>query len=144
LAGKYSLSTKLEVFSNKAASLNRLIFELLYPKKELAIYETYLEIRRIKGLRHTKYQTVHRRMKNLERQRWIVKKGSKKTQPGTNAPLYQLSKRAVAALELDKVNMNKFLMDANDELVEEITRILAYFRESSNKTNTQIKYSPKL
>jgi hypothetical protein len=83
LARKKCKGAKLEVFSNKAATLNRLIFELLRAKKELATYDAYLEVRRIKGFKHTKLQTVDARMKKLLQQRLIVKKGTKKTQPGT-------------------------------------------------------------
>jgi len=133
LARKKCKGAKLEVFSNKAATLNRLIFELLRAKKELATYDAYLEVRRIKGFKHTKLQTVDARMKKLLQQRLIVKKGTKKTQPGTDASLYQLSSRAVTALELDKVSMDRFLMEANDELLLEMARLLASFRECASK-----------
>ena len=134
--------TKLEVFSGKAGPLNRLIFEILRTKK-LAIYDTYLEVRRVRGFRHKKYQIVDRRMKKLLEQGWLILEGTKKTQPGTDAPLYRLSNKGYNALDLDKVSMDRFLSEANEELQLEMTKLLARFQESVAKQNsTRQKIEP--
>ena len=67
--------TELDVFSGREAKLNRVIFIVLDSKNLLTSYDMYLEIRRIKGFRHVKRQTVDRRMKALCEQGWIVKYG---------------------------------------------------------------------
>ena len=133
MARKKPKGTELPVFTGRAAKLNRAIFEVLRAKQSLASYDAYLEVRRIKGYRHTKYQTVDRRMKKLHQQRWITKKGTKKTRPGSDSPLYELSNRGQTALELDKVSMTRFVKEANDDLLLELRRILASFREFTRR-----------
>ncbi len=94
---KQSKGTDLPVFQGTKARLNRAIFEVLRVKK-LVSYDTYLEIRRMKGYRHCKYQIVDQRLKRLYDERWIFKNGIKRTQPGTDSPLYELSLRGQTAL----------------------------------------------
>jgi len=67
--------TELKVFSGREAKLNRVIFMILDSKNLLASYSMYLEIRRIKGFRHVKRQSVDRRMKALCEQGWVMKRG---------------------------------------------------------------------
>jgi hypothetical protein len=129
-----SKGTDLPVFRGTKAKLNRAIFEVLRVKK-LASYDTYLEIRRMKGHRHYKYQVVDRRLKRLYDERWIFKNGIKRTQPGTDTPTYELSLRGQTALEMDKTIRSRFLREANDDLLLQMKRLLADFRESTHKKN---------
>jgi hypothetical protein len=128
------------VFSGRAGPLNRLIFEILRSKK-VASYDIYLEVRRVKGFKHKKYQAVDRRIKKLVEQGWLIVEGTKTTKPGTEASLYRLSSGGPTALEVDKVSMNRFLSEANDEMQMQMTKLLASFRErlagtrSSSSTN---------
>jgi hypothetical protein len=89
MVGEHTKSIGLPVFRGTKAKLNRTILEVLRAKKHLASYDTYLEIRRIKGHRHYKYQAVDRRMKKLYDEHWILKNGTKRTQPGTDAMLFE-------------------------------------------------------
>lgn len=132
MAPKKCKGTRLEVFSDKAAPLNRLIFEIFRAKK-LASYDTYLEVRRVREFRHKKYQTVDRRMKALYEQGWLILDGTKTTQPGTEAPLYRLSSKGYTAIELDRISMDTFLLEADEKLLLEMVKLLASFQESASK-----------
>jgi DNA-binding PadR family transcriptional regulator len=115
LARKKSKGTPLKVFSGREASLNRVIFLILYSKKLLAKYDMFLEIKNIKGLRHIDSKTVYRRMDALERQGWIAQKGNRTTKPGWPSELYELTLRGKAALKLDQKSLEEFLQTATDE-----------------------------
>jgi hypothetical protein len=73
-------------------------------------------------------------MKKLYDEQWLFKNGTKRTQPGTEAPLFELSLRGETALELDKTSMSRFLREANDDLLLEMKNLLGDFRQSSRKT----------
>jgi hypothetical protein len=126
----------LEVFSGKAGPLNRLVFEILR-SKALASYDIYLEVRRVKGFKHRKYQAVDRRLKKLHEQGWLILDGAKKTKPGTEAPIYRLSSSGPTALEMDTVSRELFLSDASDELQSRMTELLAVFREEAKRRKTR-------
>lgn len=123
-------NTRLKVFKGREARLNRVIFMILDAKKLLTSYDMYLEIRRIKGFRHTKFPSVDRRIKALQKQHWITQKGTRRTKPGSDSPLYELSSQGQTAIEIDKVNMNDFLKNAKEELLLLMRTVLSSFRES--------------
>ena len=122
----------LEVFSDKAGPLNRLVFEILR-SKTLSSYDIYLEVRRVKGFKHRTYHAVDRRLKKLHDEGWLFLDGVKKTKPGTEARIYRLSSNGPTALEMDKVSRELFLSDASDELQNRMTELLADFREEAHK-----------
>jgi tRNA U38,U39,U40 pseudouridine synthase TruA len=134
VSGKRGKGIDLPVFRGTKAKLNRAIFEVLRVKK-LSSYNTYLEIRRMKGHRHYKYQVIDRRLKRLYDERWISKNGTKKTQPGTDSPLYELSLRGQTALEMGKTSRSRFLREANDDQLLQMKNLLADFRESTRKAS---------
>jgi hypothetical protein len=103
---------------------------VLDAKKLVASYDMFLKIRRIKGFRHTKYSSVDRRMKALQQQHWITRKGTRRTKPGSDSPFYELSSQGQTAIEIDKVNMNDFLKNAKEELLLLMRTVLSSFRES--------------
>jgi len=102
----------LLVFSGKKARLNRIIFAVLNFNKPLTIYELYIQIRQIKGYRHTKWQSIYRRVKTLSRERWLIKIGVKLTKADFISPLFVLSKRAHVAQILDNTDLDVFLEKA--------------------------------
>ena len=121
------------MFKGREARLNRVIFRILDARRFLTSYDIYLEIRRIKGFRHTKYPSVDRRMKSLQQQQhWITRKGTRRTKPGFDSPLYELSSKGQTAIEIDRVNMNEFLKNAKEELLLELRALLSSFRESQH------------
>ena len=117
-------STRLKVFSGKEAWLNHIIFLLLYPDKRSTSYEMYKEIRNIKGYRHVKRQSVDRRMKALLAQRWLKINGTKPAKAHFLKPLYQLSVRAEAALELGKKDLDILLQTASKEQLQKLIEAL--------------------
>lgn len=85
----------------------------------------YLEIRRIKGFRHAKRQSIDRRMKTLCEQDWIVKCGVRPAKAHFLSPLYTLSIRAKAALTLNKTDLNFFIQAAEESELEIIIDMLS-------------------
>jgi predicted transcriptional regulator len=122
-------NTRLSVFKGREARLNRVIFRILASRKLLTSYDMYLEIRRIKGFRHTKYPSVDRRMKALRHEHWTEEKGTRKTKPGFDSPLYQLSVRGQTALKLTEVDVNDLVRTAEEKLLLELMALLSSFHE---------------
>lgn len=91
MAGKKAKGTKLTVFSGREASLNRAILQILRRRGPLICYRTWLEVKRVKGMRHKTHKTVSRRMHALEQQGFIAKNGAARTQPGDCRPLFELT-----------------------------------------------------
>jgi hypothetical protein len=125
MARKKAKGTKLRVFSGREAILNRVIFMILFTKKLLPSYGMYLEIRGIKGFRHIKRQNVDRRMKALYQQHWLEINGVRPAKAHFLSPLYQLSTRAVAALELSKRDLNDFLQTAPEDKLQKLIDALS-------------------
>jgi len=145
LAQKTGRGHLLEVFSDKAGPLNRLVFEILR-SKALSSYDIYLEVRRVRGFKHRTYRAVDRRLKKLHDEGWLFLDGVKKTKAGTEAPIYRLSSNGPTALEMDKVSREWFLSDASDKLQKRMTELLADFREEANKRKAEtrkIKDTPR-
>jgi len=87
----------------------------------------YLEIRRIKGFRHTKRQSVDRRMKALYKHGWIVKSGVRPSKAHFLSPLYTLSTRAQTALALNKTDLNVFIQIAKESELDIIVDVLSVY-----------------
>jgi hypothetical protein len=119
--------TKLDVFGGREAKLNRIIFQILDSENLLTSYDMYLEIRRIKGFRHVKWQSVDRRMKALCEQGWIVKYGVRPAKAHFLSPLFALSIRAQAALSLNKTDLNLFIQVAKENELEKIVDVLSIY-----------------
>ena len=119
--------TKLKVFSGREASLNRVIFLILDSKKLLTTYDMYLEIRRIKGYRHTKRQSVDRRMKALYQQGWLERKGIRPAKAHFPSPLYALSIRAQVALALNRTDLNVFIQIAPENDLQIFVDVLTVY-----------------
>ena len=113
-------STWLKVFSGKEERLNRVIFLVLFPNNLLTRYDMYREIRYIKGFRHIKKQNVCRRVNALHQQRWLETNGLKVARTHELSPLYQLGVRALAAIELDKRNLNDLLQNASEDQLQKV------------------------
>lgn len=108
-------SGRLSVFKGREAKLNKAIFHILALKSPLTIYEVCKEVKTQKGLKHTKYTNVNRRVGALEDLGYLEKVGTRKTQAGFQAVLYQLTSRAYLALLLNQVNLDKFIQTASKE-----------------------------
>jgi DNA-binding PadR family transcriptional regulator len=105
---------QLKIFSGKEATLNHVIFLNLL-KKPLIPYDIWRSIKTIKGLRHTHYKTVCRRIHALHQQNWINMAGNRTTKSSGNSPLYTLTLKAKAALKFNQQNIDDYLQTATDK-----------------------------
>jgi hypothetical protein len=115
-----SKGTKLKVFSGREAKLNLLIFLILSPEdKLLASYDIYREVHATKGFKRKGKQNVDRRAKALFDQGWLETEGTRETKPHFISPLYKLSEKARAALELRR-DLNHFLETAPKDQLKKV------------------------
>ena len=128
LAQKKSKGTKLKVFSGREAKLNLLIFLILSPEgRVLASYDIYREVHATKGFRRRGKQNVDRRVKALFDQGWLETEGTRETKPHFISPLYKLSEKARAALELRR-DLNQFLETAPKDQLKKVADDFRMFR----------------
>jgi hypothetical protein len=120
---------RISVFKGREAKLNRAIFQVLALKGPLTVYDVHKELRTQKGLEHTKYTNVNRRVRALERSRYLRKTGTRPTLAGFEASLYELATRGYAALVFDQINLDRFIKSAKEN---EIVQALAIFACAHN------------
>lgn len=120
LTRKRGKGTPLKVFSGKEATLNRAILQVLEHQNPLIPYDVWHVIRAIKGFRHVEYKTVCRRMSALAQQGWIKIKGAKEVKPSWISVQYELSVRGKGALQLDKIDIDEFLLKAHEEQIKQL------------------------
>jgi DNA-binding MarR family transcriptional regulator len=131
-------NTKLSVFKGREARLNHTIFQTLTQRSPLAIYEIHRQIKTQRGLRHTKYTNVSRRVKALEDSGYIDKAGTRNTQAGAQATLYQLTTRAQVALFLSQISPDTFIKEADeDTLIAQLAALTLFFEKTSQKDKTK-------
>jgi DNA-binding PadR family transcriptional regulator len=106
---------RLSIFKGREAKLNCAVFQVLSLKGPQTIYEIFKEVKAQKGLRPTKYTNVNRRVRVLEKDGYIEKAGTRKTQAGFQAALYRLTARAYLAILLNKVNFDNFIQKASEQ-----------------------------
>jgi DNA-binding PadR family transcriptional regulator len=115
LARKKCKGTRLRVFSGKEARLNRVILKILEWKSPLITYDVWRQLKATKGFRGIDSKTVYRRIKALELEGWIVKKGTRPGKVQGEAVLYELTLKGKVALRLDEKSMEEFLKTAIDQ-----------------------------
>jgi len=129
-------NTRLSVFKGREARLNHTIFQTLTQRGPLTIYEIHKKIKTQRGLRHTKYTNVSRRVKALEDSGYIDKAGTRNTQAGAQAILYQLTSRAQVALFLNQISPDIFIKEANEEtLIAQLAALTLFFEKTTQKDN---------
>jgi len=124
LAKRDGKGTPLKLFSGKEAKLNHIILLILLYKSQLTSYETYKEIRAVKGFRHVNRQNVDRRIKALHEQGYLEVTGTKPAKAHFQQPLYKLSDYAEAALELSKKDWNVTLKKSSKEELRKLIDLL--------------------
>ena len=105
---------RLSVFKGREAKLNRTILLILAQESSLNIWRVYKRVREVRGLRHTRYRVVNRRMKDLEHEGYIEVCGQKETPQGLKANLYQLTVKTYLAFLLGTVSLDTLIQQAND------------------------------
>ena len=128
LAQTKKKGTQLKVLRGKAARLNFVIFLILYPEgKVLASYDIYKEVRATKGFRNVGKQNVDRRVKTLHKQHWIETQGERLAKAHFLSPLYKLSVRGRAAVELSKKDLDYFLQNAPEDQLQKLVETLRMY-----------------
>jgi hypothetical protein len=109
---------RVSVLKGHEARLNRAIFpHILVLKGPQTIYDIHKEVKTQRGLKHTKYTNVNRRVRILEESGYLEKVGTTKTQAGFQAALYQITARAYLALLLNQINLDDFIATADEATV---------------------------
>lgn len=117
---------RLSVFKGREAKLNRAIFQTLAPKEPKTIYDIHKQIRTQRGLKYTRYASVNKRVRSLEKSGYIKKIGVKKTKAGFKASIYELTARAYLTIILDSVNLEDLLVRVNEATASAILATIAY------------------
>ena len=108
---------RISVFKGREARLNFAVFHILALKGPQTIYEAFKEVKTQKGLKNTKYTNVNRRVRILEESGYLEKVGTRKTQAGFQATLYQITARAYLAFLLNQINLDDFIATADEATV---------------------------
>jgi hypothetical protein len=82
-------NTRLSFFRDREARLHFAILQTLSVNGPQKIYEVHKGVRAWRGLRFTRYEGVNRRVKALEASGYLKKRGSRKTQAGFEAAVYE-------------------------------------------------------
>ena len=78
----------------------------------MTICDIWQKLRDQRDFAYIRYHIVNRRVRALERLRYIEKIGERKTKTGFAAILYQLTARAYLAILLDEISLDEFLEKA--------------------------------
>lgn len=127
---KKGKGTELSVFKGREAKLNRAIFKTLIMKSPQTIYDITKTIKNQRGLGHTKYTNVSRRVRALEQSGFVDKAGVKETQAGTQAILYQLATRTHVAILLDHISPDALIVEADQDALNTMLAALVLFLQS--------------
>ena len=106
-------SGKLQVFKGREAKLNRAIFHILALKSPQTTWDIFRQFKKQKDLAHLVYSVLIRRVRALQELDYLMKVGERKTSPGFETALYQLTPRAELAMALDQTNLDKFVREAD-------------------------------
>ena len=129
-------TARLSVFKGREAKLNRAIFQTLAQKSPLTIYEIHKQKKTIRSLRRTKYTNVSRRVKALEDSDYLRKAGTRNTQAGGQATLYEPTTRAHVAFLLDQIGPDTFAREADeDTLIAELAALILYICNPNSLRN---------
>ena len=104
---------RLSVFKGREAKLNRAIFHILALKSPQTTWEVFRQFKKQKDTAHLTYSVLIRRVKALQESDYLMKVGERKTRPGSETALYQLTLRAELAMVLDQINLDKFIREAD-------------------------------
>lgn len=127
-------NTRLSVFKGREARLNHTIFQTISQTGPLAIYDIHKQIKSLRGLRHTKYTNVSRRVRALEQSGYLEKVGIRDTQAGGQATIYQLTTKAQVAIFLSQISPDTFIKKADEEtLIAELATLTLFFERTAGK-----------
>jgi DNA-binding PadR family transcriptional regulator len=117
---KKSDTVRLSVFKGREAKLNRAIFQVLKEEAPQAMWDILRKIRKMRGLKHTKYAVINKRINALEAEGYLKKTGERETKHGGKTALYEISAKAKLAIKL----CSQPLDDRIDKLDEDSALII--------------------
>lgn len=126
---------KLSVFKGREAKLNRAILLTLFQDSPLVVYDITKQVKKQKGFKSTKYTNVNRRVRALMQQGYIEIVGSRETQSGSLATLYQTTIRAKAAFYTKAVNPDQFIEQATAQTLTTALAAIVLFIEETHSEN---------
>jgi hypothetical protein len=112
--------TELSVFKGREAKLNRAIFQALALKGPQTIYDIHKRLRSFKGLKHTYYGNVNKRVRALQQAGYLKEVNVKSTKAGFEATEYELAARAYLALMLGSIKLEDLLNRTDEDVALEI------------------------
>ena len=123
LARKRSKGTELAVFKGRKADLTHAILQIL-SKEALIKYDVHKKVVN-QGFKDTRYGTVKKRIKILEETGYLRQAGARKTQPGSEGVLYEVTFKALAALKLNTTNLEDLFKYMDENSAIELLSFLA-------------------
>ena len=108
------------MFKGREAKLNRAIFQSLALKGAQTIYDIHKHVRTFRGLKHTYYGNVNKRVRSLDQLGYLKGVNVKSTKAGFEAVEYELTARAFLALMLDSINLEDLLSRIDEDVAVEI------------------------
>jgi hypothetical protein len=142
MARKKPKGTELSVFKGREAKLNRALIQIMPIRGHQTIYEIHKSIKNKTGLRKTKYATVNKRVRTLERMSFFRKSGSRKTKAGFQSATYEVQNKVYVAMLLASVGIDSFVEHLNDIISLEIVASIlseanqtSFLGESFNQTS---------
>jgi hypothetical protein len=124
MARKKSQGTKIAVFKDKEAKLNRAIFQILFEKGALIKYDAHKLVTNQKDFKRTRYGTIKKRIRILEETGYLKRAGVRKTQPGSEGILYEITFKAYAAMKLDITSFEDLFNRMDEETALELLALL--------------------
>jgi hypothetical protein len=126
---------KLSIFQGKQSSLNLAVLQTLNKISPLIVYDIMKNVNAPRDQKKVKYTNVLRRVKDLFKQGFLEEAGWRETQPGFRSTLYQLTTKARVAYMLCKVDPEKLVNEApEDVLVTEMAALTMFFIETNPST----------
>ena len=115
MARKKCKGTELSVFKGREARLNHAVLLAAAYREPLTIYEIHKEIVKMKGLGHTRYANVNKRVKLLTEQGFLRKAGSRITKVGLRTTIFQCTTKALLSLAISLVKIDDLIANLNEE-----------------------------
>lgn len=103
------------MFKGREAKLNRVIFLVLAAKGQLTAYDIHKQVNNYKVFKRTRYSSVNKRLRILEKTGYVTRVALRKTKAGFEASLFELRVAAYLALIFSRVNLDSVLSQVSDE-----------------------------
>ena len=113
MARKKCKGTELSVFKGREARLNRSIIQALAAREPQTTRELRKRITQTKGMKHTRYSTVNKRVRKLEQSSYL-RKTMVQERVGGIANFYELCPKAYLATFLNSTNLECLIDKATD------------------------------